>query len=647
MKMKAYIITILIIVLPGILFLSCAGSNIRKTETPLSSPQGTTPAGGGQPAKNGETEDIGGDGKESVPAPQPEPDKRPEAGGVRSADVKTEKEKSEIPTDTWVLGEETSPKEPAESSPRKTALASTESSTAASKVSASGLKAGYADDNRQYGYFVKFLKDNESVDHLPLPVNERIILKVEDKDGKSIPNADVEIFGSQNRMLCSGKTLADGSFFFFPSEYDADIEAYQVRIQAAQQSKGLTVPRNGKRELPVEFPFSRSIEKAVPLDIVFVMDTTGSMGEEIERLKTTIQLIHLNLTALTAKPKIRFGMVLYKDIHDEYITLIIPLTEDLKHFQASLDRVEASGGGDTPEDLQSALKDTIQTIKWNTTGIRLAFIITDAPPHLDYGQAYTYVKAVQEARERGIKIFSVGTGGLDLMGEYILRQIAQYTAGKYIFLTYGETGESEGGRPGSVSHHTGANFQTDKLEAIIIRFAKEELSYLTDQPLEEPAPYFTADKVDDEQKEETLKKLFSLALSQLADYSTYSIKKDTTAAILPVLFAGSPAEQAHLAAQAEYFTERLVQAALGGSVFRLVERQDLQKIMDELKLQLSGLTDDSKTSEIGKMLNAELLISGRLYKKENLYELFLKLLRVETGELLSVTQAKIDPKLGL
>ncbi len=80
------------------------------------------------------------------------------------------------------------------------------------------------------------------------------------------------------------------------------------------------------------------------------------------------------------------------------------------------------------------------------------------------------------------------------MGEFILRQISQYTQGRYIFLTYGERGESEGGKEGSVSHHTGANFQTDKLESIIIRFAKEELAYLTDQPLEEGEAYFDAKK---------------------------------------------------------------------------------------------------------------------------------------------------------
>ena len=66
-----------------------------------------------------------------------------------------------------------------------------------------------------------------------------------------------------------------------------------------------------------------------------------------------------------------------------------------------------------------------------------------------------------------------------------------------------------------MSHHTGANYQTDKLEAIIIRFAKEELQYLTDQPIEEIEEYFEARKISTEEKKENLKKLFVMAWDSL------------------------------------------------------------------------------------------------------------------------------------
>ncbi len=514
------------------------------------------------------------------------------------------------------------------------------SSTSSSRPRVSGLSAGFSDDNQQFGYFVRFLEDFEYVEHFPLTVSERIIIELTDAEGMPVLGAKVTVKDG-GKPLESGPTMADGRYFFFPAEYSPQLSSYNVKIRYGNREIETTLLRQGPRTVSLSLEELREIPQQIPLDILFVMDTTGSMGEEIERLKTTIELIHLNLTSLSVPTDVRFGMVLYKDVEDDYLTEVIPMTRDLDVFQESLSRVEAYGGGDTPEDLQAALQKAVKTIRWNRDGIKLAFIITDAPPHLDYGQKYTYTDAVKDAKEMGIKFYGVGTGGLDLMGEYILRQIAQYTAGKYIFLTYGERGESEGGAPGSVSHHTGSNYETDKLEAIIIRFAREELSYQTDLPLEEPEPYFEAHKIAEEEREETLKKLFNLAFEQLADFSTIQIPKGTALAILPLAAADED-----LAANAEYFTERLIMSGAEQELWTMVERKDLQSIIGELKLQLTGLTAGDAVL-VGKLLNAEMLLTGSLYGREDQFELFLKLLRVETGEILSVTKAHIDRNLGL
>ena len=511
--------------------------------------------------------------------------------------------------------------------------------------SSSGLKAGFADDNKQYGYFVDFLDEYSRVPHYDLDVAERIMFLVEDRDGKPVANARVEI-ELAGQIISRGVTLADGTFQFNPSPATPAAAIFQASVTSGSERAEVLIDRNGMRSITTRLERAREIPKPVPLDILFIFDTTGSMGEEIHRLRATIELIYLNLTSMSTKPDLRFGMVLYKDIGDEYDTKIVPLTDDLEEFRESLNLVEASGGGDTPEDLQAALEKSLHEIEWDAEGIRLGFIITDASPHLDYGQEYTYADASREARERGIKLFSVGTGGLPLSGEYVLRQIAQYTGGKYIFLTYGEEGESAGGEAGSVSHHTGTNYQTDKLEAIIIRFTKEELAHLTDEPPEEDNPYFQAIKIASEEREETLEKLFRMAVDQLADYSTYPVKgggrdASAVAAILPL----EPSAD-ELSLDAEYFTEQMMFAVGDESGFTLVDRTNIDEVMNELKLQLSGLTDSETVTEVGKLLNAEVLIAGKLYMPGD-YELFLRLIRVQTGEVLSVTKAVIDGGLGL
>ncbi|OHD72310.1 MAG: hypothetical protein A2V99_13935 [Spirochaetes bacterium RBG_16_67_19] len=593
------------------------GGETSKSEAKIEAPV-TEPSAALAPADLGDGE-VGNGGEYGAVGGYDE-------GGLRSA-----AEEPERPD--WVVVEKAAP--PAESSPR----------VARSRADTSGLKAGYADDNRQFNYYLQFLREYAAqVQHVPIAVEERILLRARDQRGKPLGNAEVRVFGGAGGELARGLTYPDGSFLFFPAEHGEE-HRYRARISFGQAAREVWFERDGRREVALDFALSRPAAQSVPLDILFILDTTGSMGEEIQRLRMTIELINLNLSSLSSRPAVRFGLVLYRDRGDEYVTQTVPFTADLDSFQASLNRLEAFGGGDDPEDLQAALEAAMR-LSWNRGGVRLAFVITDAAPHLDYGQSYTYANAARDARAKGIKIFGVGTGGLDLAGEYVLRQVAQYTAAKYIFLTYGEEGESEGGAPGSVSHHTGANFQTDKLEAIIIRFAKEELAFLSDQPVETEEEYFQANRVEQEQKGETLEKLFGMAVSQLIDYSTFNIPPDTPAAVLPL----SPAT-GQLALPAEYFTEALVLSFGRGEAsrrtFRVLERRDLQAVLSELELELSGLAEEGQAAKVGQLLGARVLVLGRLYPKGQSYELFLKLLWVENGEVLSATKALIDRRLGI
>ena len=500
----------------------------------------------------------------------------------------------------------------------------------------SGLKAGFADDNKQFNYFLNFLDQYKTANHIDINIKERILFKVKDANGKALANAIVQIKSGLSTLV-QGTTYSDGTFLFFPSEHEK-IFSYTASFEKNKASKEISFDRQGLRNYEVVINTQETEE--YPLDIVFILDTTGSMGGEIARLKSTIEIINLNLGGENSD-KVRFGLVLYRDKGDEYRTKVIPLTSDLAKFKSALDQVTAGGGGDTPEDLQEGLKDAIEEMDWNKKAIRLGFIITDAPPHLDYGQKYDYKKASYEASKKGIKLFSIGTGGLDINGEYVLRQISQYTYAKYIFLTYGEKGESDGGRAGSVSHHTGDNFPTDKLETIIIRFAKEELAYAKGKPLGNTEEYFSASKISSERKDETLNKIFDKAVSQLIDYSTFNLVKDTTVAILPYSFENNSNKK-----NSEYFSEQALLSFLRNKTFKVVERKDMQKVLGEWKLNLQAI-DEKNAIQVGKLLGAKLLTIGKIYVKDNNFEVYIKLVNSESGEIWSATKLIIDKKLGL
>ncbi|MEN6620176.1 MAG: CsgG/HfaB family protein [Smithella sp.] len=97
----------------------------------------------------------------------------------------------------------------------------------------------------------------------------------------------------------------------------------------------------------------------------------------------------------------------------------------------------------------------------------------------------------------------------------------------------------------------------------------------------------------------------------------------------------------------EYFTEQMVFSLSRSKTFKVVERKDMQKILEELKLQKTGIVDDEKAAKVGKLMGAKIIITGRLYPVAENYEIFMKMLRVETGEVLSVNKLKIDGRLGV
>ncbi len=148
----------------------------------------------------------------------------------------------------------------------------------------------------------------------------------------------------------------------------------------------------------------------------------------------------------------------------------------MQAFSADLNTVRADGGGDTPESLNEALHVALHGVEWRGgQTIQLIFLIADAPPHLDYPQDYDYAVEMEKAAERGIKIFPIASSGLDDQGEYIFRQLAQYTQGRFIFLTY--AGPTNSGAPGDVTTHHVDDYSVANLDDLLVKLVQTELAY--------------------------------------------------------------------------------------------------------------------------------------------------------------------------
>ena len=97
-------------------------------------------------------------------------------------------------------------------------------------------------------------------------------------------------------------------------------------------------------------------QKQPAVEMVFALDTTSSMGGMIDGAKRRIWGIVNAIMKSPCRPAVRVGLVVYRDRGDEYVTRVLPLTSDLDLVYTTLMEARADGGGDTPEDVQSALR---------------------------------------------------------------------------------------------------------------------------------------------------------------------------------------------------------------------------------------------------------------------------------------------------
>ncbi|KAJ3269744.1 Heat shock 70 kDa protein 12A [Borealophlyctis nickersoniae] len=116
------------------------------------------------------------------------------------------------------------------------------------------------------------------------------------------------------------------------------------------------------------------------VDIVLMLDTTGSMAPWIDAAKTNLQTIIEKATTAYRSQPLRMGAVFYKDHCDRDKRLtVIPITSDITRVQYAIASQEAIGGGDTPEDVLGAL-DVVSKMEWGGPG-RILIHVFDAPGH--------------------------------------------------------------------------------------------------------------------------------------------------------------------------------------------------------------------------------------------------------------------------
>ncbi|RYX89004.1 MAG: VWA domain-containing protein, partial [Comamonadaceae bacterium] len=337
------------------------------------------------------------------------------------------------------------------------------------------VTAGMVDDNADFTSYLAF-RNRTRVAHRPRDIRERYLLEVKDSRGRGVADAEVAVQSPRGQAMWA-RTDTAGRVWLHPDAFDpSHSSVYDVSVRKDGRQAQAYLKRGQKSSVEVQLD-ARPAALRAQLDLVFLIDATGSMADEIGKLKATLHTIATEVAQLPSRPDLCFGLVAYRDRTDQFLLRSHDFTNNLGAFQGVLDALQAAGGGDYPEAMSEALNETVHNLSWRGDGTtRMVFLLADAPPHLDYGGPQ-YDDDMMAALGKGIRIFGVGASGLDKQGEYIQRQIAQYTGGRFVFLTYDQARSPSSG-PGRETVHDVKNYSVDTLDRLIVRLVSDELGKL-------------------------------------------------------------------------------------------------------------------------------------------------------------------------
>ncbi|HEX8850388.1 MAG TPA: carboxypeptidase regulatory-like domain-containing protein [Gemmatimonadaceae bacterium] len=241
-------------------------------------------------------------------------------------------------------------------------------------------------------------------------------------------------------------------------EHWKEYRRYLDRAGQGGQNPWNLDPSHATRPAPIARGSSRSA-----LDLGFLVDATGSMGDEMQFLQSELRDIVTRVHDAEPELDIRISIVFYRDRGDEFVTRTLPFTRSVDSAVAFLAGTSAGGGGDYPEDMNAGFAEMMRQDWSRDVAPRMLFVIGDAPPQLYQDERYTYREAIREAGGDRIAMYPVAASGIDQPTEYLFRAMAAMTGGKYIFLT-DDSGVGESHEKPDIS-----GYEVEKLNELMVR----------------------------------------------------------------------------------------------------------------------------------------------------------------------------------
>lgn len=304
------------------------------------------------------------------------------------------------------------------------------------------LTAGEWNDLDNWDFWTDLLNNNkfyEKPDYWKFFPKNLVAVKVVDSDSNAVANVTVELFNGQDVEFAT-KTDNSGLAYCWISLFSDDTQKlnaqdFSLKVNGSLFEEPLELTTKNDGEIKVNVIVDKDAKHPAPTaDIAFIVDATGSMGDEINFLKSDLVNI-IERAALSNSTSLRTAALFYRDEGDEYLTRHDDFTDAI-NTQKFVSNQKASGGGDYPEAVHSALKVAMQNLTWNDSArARIAFLILDAPAHHQAGVIKSLQESILLFAKSGIKLIPVAASGVDKNTEFMLRFLDLATGGTYVFLT--------------------------------------------------------------------------------------------------------------------------------------------------------------------------------------------------------------------
>ena len=292
------------------------------------------------------------------------------------------------------------------------------------------LTAGEWRDTDNLADWYKLVRDNNWYDYAEernIFSNKAVTVKVTD-EGAACFNVKVELKDG-NKVIAKGQTNIKGEAYLFYNVDGGKANPSAVTVNGKDYSLSTDYIEIEAKNCGIEL-------KAI--DLMYMVDTTGSMGDELNYIKAELVDMVNRIAEKGQAVSIRVSVNFYRDEGDDYIVKYFDFREDINACYELIKNEKADGGGDTPEAVHTALDNAVNGHTWREDALKLCFLVLDAPPHseeeiqgINADLRETFIKAA----EAGIRFIPVMCSGADKATEYLLRSLAAITNGTFIFLT--------------------------------------------------------------------------------------------------------------------------------------------------------------------------------------------------------------------